>query len=100
MDIVLTLSDSLLQPYRCRSQDPLRLKPDPKPKNETVGKLKAAAGICSSGRARRRRYAEEGAQRRADRLRLTTDRRRQEGQRSLPGDGSISTGRISVEASP
>src|SRR5262249_30729633 len=71
---------------------------DPKPENETVGKLKAARRICFSGRARRRRYAEEGAQRGADCLRLTTDRRRQEGQRGLPGDGSIAAGSVPVEA--
>jgi hypothetical protein len=39
-----------------------QLSTDPKPENETVGKLNPARRICFSGRTRRRRYAEEGAQ--------------------------------------
>ena len=39
-------------------------KYDPKPKNETVGKLKAARWMCSSGRGKRRKHAEEGTRRR------------------------------------
>src|SRR5262249_33815958 len=62
-------------------------------------KLKGARWICFSGRARRRRYAKKRAQRGADCLRLTTDGRRQEGQRGVPGDGSIPAGSLPVETS-
>jgi hypothetical protein len=48
--------------------------------------------------AGRRRYAEEGAQRGADCVRLTTDLGGQEGQRGVPGDGSIPAGSVPVEA--
>src|SRR6185437_5584920 len=58
---------------------PFRANGDPKPENETVGKLKAARWICFSGRERRRSHAEEGTQRGAGRLCLKADRRRQEG---------------------
>src|SRR5207253_10855038 len=47
--------------------------------------LRKASWMWFSGRKRRRRNARETTQRGADSLCLATGRRRQEGQRSLPG---------------
>src|SRR6516164_9723957 len=71
---------------------------DPKTRKRDSGKLKAARRICFSGRTRRRGNAKERAQRGADRLRLAASRRGSEGQRSLPGDGSIAAGVLPLEA--
>src|ERR1700692_5014987 len=71
--------------------------PDPKPKNETVLKLRLASWIWFSGRKRRRRNARETTQRGADRLRLAASGRGQEGRRSLSGDGGIAASVLSVE---
>src|SRR5882762_2204050 len=62
---------------------------DPKPKNETVLKLRKASWMWFSGRKRRRRNARETTQRGTDPVCLATDRRGQEGQRSLSGDAGL-----------
>src|SRR5882762_8891430 len=71
---------------------------DPKPKNETVLKLRKASWMWFSGRKRRRRNARETTQRGTDPVCLATDRRGQEGQRSLSGDGGIAAGGLQLEA--
>src|ERR1700674_1996335 len=71
---------------------------DPKPKNETVLKLRRASWMWFSGRKRRRRNARETTQRRADSLCLAADRRGQESQRSLSGDGGVAAGGLQLEA--
>jgi len=76
---------------------PENRKSDPKPENETVSKLRIASWIWFSGR-RRRRYARETTQRRPDSLCLAAGRRRQEGQRSLSGDGGVAAGGLQLEA--
>src|SRR6202790_4180511 len=71
---------------------------DPKPKNETVLKLRLASWIWFSGRKRRRRYARETTQRGADSVCLAAGRSGQEGQRSLSGDGGVAAGGLQLEA--
>src|SRR5882757_10528577 len=51
-----------------------------------------------SGRKRRRRSARETTQRGTDPVCLATDRRGQEGQRSLSGDGGVAAGGLQLEA--
>src|SRR6202030_1198047 len=75
----------------------LQLLSDPKPKNETVLKLRLASWIWFSGRKRRRRNARETTQRGADRLRLAASGRGQEGRRSLSGDGGIAASVLQLE---
>src|SRR5436189_5725706 len=71
---------------------------DPKPENETVGKLRAAAGCDPLDESRRRIDAEKRTHRRADRVRVAASRRRQEGKRDLPRNGSFAAGVLQLEA--
>src|SRR5262245_57140507 len=60
---------------------------DPKPENETAGKLRAAFGCGPLNAWARRKNAEERTHRGADHLRIAPGGGRKESRRDLPGDG-------------
>ena len=70
----------------------------PKPVNETGGKLSPAPRCGPLDGSRRRTNAKERAQRRANHYSFAAGRGRQEGERCLPGDGSVSAGVLQLEA--
>ena len=71
---------------------------DPKPENETAGKLKPEPGCGCLVNSRRRANAEARLQRREDRVCVAAGVSGQEGQRSLPRDGRIGGGILHVAA--
>ena len=71
---------------------------DPKPENETIDKLRTKPGCDPLDEGRRRRHAEEGAQRRGDRTSVAPGRSGPEGERDLPGNGCIAAGLLQLEA--
>src|ERR1700675_2637133 len=73
-------------------------KIDPKPENETAGKLNTAAGCGPLDGNVRRTNAEKRTHRGADPIRSAAGRSGQEGERYLPGGGSFSAGLLQLEA--
>jgi hypothetical protein len=71
---------------------------DPKPENETAGKLRAAAGCGPLDGSRTRTNSEEKSQRRADYLRLAPSRSRKKSKRDLPGNGRVAASFLPLEA--
>src|SRR5690349_4805038 len=71
---------------------------DPKPENETTGKLSSGVGCGPlNASSRRNTDAEKGSKRREDCLRLTPGGERQEGGRRLPRDGGFAADLLRVE---
>src|SRR5271156_334114 len=71
---------------------------DPKPENETKGKLMVWPWCGSLNDRGRRTDATERAQRREDRIRVAAGGSRQKGERGLPRNGCFAAGVLQLEA--